>query len=617
MPQVFWGTGDELGQELPLLPFLDAFQVRTPGASARRNAIAAMLRGEAATDRGTDVTAAIAEQLLALVADECATRPVILVIDDLQWGDPASVTLWGRLARLAPQVALLLVGVMRPVPQRDDLLKLRRAQNDATRIELLALTEDAVADLVAALAGGKPDGSLLRLTGSAAGNPFYVTEIVDALTRSGSLTITESGTAQLASGITPTSLPRTLSAAIADRLGFVPKPVREMLRMAALLGVQFAIMDLASVIGKTVLDLVPAIDEAQTVGVLTESGSDLTFRHPLIHAALYDEMPIAMRSALHRDAGRKLAAAGVPVDRVARQLLRAIGGSSENSADGTGGGVGSPATSAASLDATSVAQLDDWMLEWLADAADLLVSQAPGVAAELLAQAVANTPIGAAAYGWLASRLADALYRIGDRTAAEQIATRALEQISSPEPDLLIELHWTVAQCCTFVGRTEESLATLNQALTSPALTARHRARLLVPIARAHFLSGDADTADRVAADGLAEATESGDTWAMGWTLLYMALVATVQGHMVDALPLYDRPLPLHRRIRHYPTCDCCFKSTRLPHLATLIDMKTHWQWPAKQGDSPTKSGPRSVSPKPTAFLARCFSELDNGTMPW
>jgi hypothetical protein len=130
---------------LPLSPFLDALRVRTAGASARRNAIAALLRGESPTDRGTDVTSALAEQLLALVTDECAQQPVILVIDDLQWADTASVTLRGRLARLAPQVALLLVGIMRPVPQRDDLLKLRRAQNDATRMELAPLADQAVA----------------------------------------------------------------------------------------------------------------------------------------------------------------------------------------------------------------------------------------------------------------------------------------------------------------------------------------------------------------------------------------------------------------------------------------------------------------------------------------
>ena len=128
--EVFWGAGDELGQALPLLPFLDGLRVREPSANPRRNAIVRLLRGEVAADRGTDVPAVLAEQLLALVAEQCAARPTILVVDDLQWADQASVTLWGRLARSARQVPLLLIGMMRPVPQRDDLLALRRAVGD-------------------------------------------------------------------------------------------------------------------------------------------------------------------------------------------------------------------------------------------------------------------------------------------------------------------------------------------------------------------------------------------------------------------------------------------------------------------------------------------------------
>ena len=125
------------------------------------------------------------------------------------------------------------------------------------------------------------------------------------------------------------------------------------------------------------------------------------------------------------------------------------------------------------------------MLDWLARTADLLVGQAPGVAAELLTRAVASSPAGSAQHGWLASRLADALYRVGDRAAAEQVANRALEH--AVEPDLLVDLHWTLAQCRMLAGLSAESLATLDRALASPGLSARHRARLLVLAARTHM----------------------------------------------------------------------------------------------------------------------------------
>src|SRR5689334_24661748 len=178
--QVFWGAGDELGQELPLLPFLDALRVRESSPNPRREAIVRLLQGETAADRGSNVPAVLAEQLLALVTEQCAVRPVVLVIDDLQWADPASVMLWGRLTRSARQVPLLLIGMMRP-PLRDDLLTLRRAVDDRSRLQLDGLAGPAVADLVAVLAGGRPDEGLLRLAGGAAGNPLYVTELVAAL----------------------------------------------------------------------------------------------------------------------------------------------------------------------------------------------------------------------------------------------------------------------------------------------------------------------------------------------------------------------------------------------------------------------------------------------------
>jgi predicted ATPase len=119
---VFWGSGDELGQALPLLPLLEALRVRELADSPRRGTIVRLLRGELAAGPGADVSAALAEQLLALIAEECVAQPAVLVVDDLQWADRVTVTLWARLARSVHQMPLLLAGMMRPVPQRDDLL---------------------------------------------------------------------------------------------------------------------------------------------------------------------------------------------------------------------------------------------------------------------------------------------------------------------------------------------------------------------------------------------------------------------------------------------------------------------------------------------------------------
>ena len=511
--RVFWGAGDELGQTLPLSPFLDGLRTREPIPSPRRETIVALLRGELPSGRGEDVTAALAEQLLALVNELCAAQPTLLVIDDLQWADQASVGLWERLARSARHRPLLLIGMMRPVPQREDLLALRHTAELAARLQLDSLDEPQVTELVAALAGGKPAGELLRLADGAAGNPLYLTELVDALTRSCSLTVTESGVAELTSN----SAPDSLSDAITDRLRFVPGWVRQVLRAAALLGVDFAVSDLSTVLSRSVVQLVGAVDEACAAGVLIESGNGLAFRHPLIRTALYEEMPAPVRAAWHREAARALAEAGAPADRVARQLLAAIGGSADTE------------------------PMEEWILRWLARTAPLLIGHAPRAAAELLSQAVTRSPASSVRHDGLVCRLAEALYRVGDAAEAERVANGALAEVV--EPDLRIDLHWTLAQCCALAGRSTESLTALNQALAYPGISARNRARLLVATAVAHRNLGQVEKAGQVANAALAEATDAADSWATGWALHALTVVAMMQGRMADALPLFDRAL--------------------------------------------------------------------------
>jgi tetratricopeptide (TPR) repeat protein len=213
-----------------------------------------------------------------------------------------------------------------------------------------------------------------------------------------------------------------------------------------------------------------------------------------------------------------LAEAATPPDRVDRQLPRAVsesGGSTEPT--------------------------EEWMLDWLADIADQLIRQEPKTAAEVLGQAVASFPAGSAQHILLSSRLADALYRVGDRAAAEQVADHAMEQAVGS--DLFVDLLWTLIRCRMLEGKSAEALATLTRALASPGLSAQHHARLLTLAARTYLNLGEAEMAAQVAAKALKVASEAGDNLAMGWTLFVMALEISQRGRRTDALPLYDQAL--------------------------------------------------------------------------
>lgn len=493
---VFWGSGDELDQDLPLVPLLDGLRVHGK-ADVRRDAIAKLMRGEAQIPPGMDVSTAVAEHLLALLEELCAAGPAVLVIDDLQWADRHTIALCGRMARLVRQLPLLFIGITRPAPRQADLVALRRSM--PSRMRLSRLGDADVLTLVTELAGGMPSERLLRLSADAAGNPLYISELIGSLARGGRLFVTETGTVETTTGRTP----RSLSAAIAERLGFLSESVLDVLRTAALLGADFSAHDLAIVSGEATATLIPSIEDARAAGILTESVDGLAFRHPLIRTALYEQLPVSVRAAWHADAGRALAAAGASVDRVARQLLPA-------------GDEGR-----------------DWMVHWLVDAAPTLVGHAPKVAVELLRRALASGPNDV-----LSWRLADALYQIGEPSEAELVASRAL--LNAPRPDLFVELHRIIAQCRSLAGKSAEALPELTAALDTPGLSAAHQARLLVLIARTHRALGRIDDAEAIATAAL---DQTDDRFATGWALHVLTLVSMMRGAMVEALPLFERAL--------------------------------------------------------------------------
>ena len=241
-----WGIASQFTERLPLRVMLDCLQVR-PGSPDRRRAHAAdVLRGlRPGLVADGDASATGIELLVGLVDEVSAAAPAVVVLDDLQWADDASLVVWHQLAASIGQLRLLLIGTCRPTPRLPEVQELRAAaiRHGGTVVTLGPLTEPDVTALVTAMLGSPPGDTLRQLTARASGNPLYVRERVDAMVREQALEIGPAAEVSAAGE----RLPASLAAVLTDRLSSVSACTAQLLRTAALLGGRFAVTDLAVV----------------------------------------------------------------------------------------------------------------------------------------------------------------------------------------------------------------------------------------------------------------------------------------------------------------------------------------------------------------------------------
>jgi AAA ATPase domain len=380
---VLWAACDEAGRRFALEPLLQLSV--SPQAGAELEA--------------ADPVAAAAE-LVASVDELCATGPVLLAVDDLQWADAVTAAVWHRLVHVVPTRPLLLLGATRQIRECDDLRGLRRATGRSSVLRLGPLSGSAGTELVRTLAGGRPGPGLRELADGVGGNPLRLTTLVEALARDGRL-VRNADSVELAAG----TISGSLVAAVADRLELLRPPVVELLRSAALLGEEFHVADLAAVLRRQVAEIFPLLGEALIAGALTDMGQALAFRPPLIQAVLYDELPAAVSASWHAAAARALACAGTPAERVAQQLLR--------------------------VPDDQLGEASPWVFDWLADAAPALVEQAPRAAVLLLRRGLSQLGPGDPHRERLTHWLVTGSFRLGEpvqghpRSAGEITSARS------------------------------------------------------------------------------------------------------------------------------------------------------------------------------------------------
>jgi DNA-binding CsgD family transcriptional regulator len=497
----FWGAGDELGQAFPLLPLLEAFVVRESSPDPWRAAVAQALRA-GSTGAGPGVVPAAVEGLLALIDHVSTAQPILLVVDDMHWADSATVSVWHQLARTANQRAVLLLGALRPLPRGEELADLRASVGPDSLLRLEPLDAPAVAELVATLAGGRPGPELTRLAEDAAGNPLYLTDLVDALVRGNAVTV-KGGVAESTGG----PAPRTLTEAIVDRLHFLSDEARDVVEAAALLGGDISVDELSLVLQRDTRHLRPALLEALADGVLLETGGNLKFRHPLIRQALYDDLPVSARAAWHRAVARALWADHAPAERVALHLLPAV-----RHDERVGG----------------------WELDWLAGAAPMLVGMAPEAARTLLLPAVRQLPDADDRKHALAAQLARAAAYQDDLKQVEQVIIAALPHVR--ESDVLVDLLDTMhtARGLRRV-RQEDTMARLERAMARPGLPPAAGRRLRVMLAKVRYTVGHIEGAEQLARDVLAAGDTAQDPWASAWAANMLGAMQMRRGELQAA----------------------------------------------------------------------------------
>jgi len=525
-----WGTAGQLRERLPLRVMLDCLQVRRSSPDPRRaHAAELLLSRRQGLFADGDASDTDVEVLLTLVDELCSTASTVMVIDDLQWADNESLIVWDQLAASADQLPLLLIATCQLRPRRPKVQQLRAAvtRRGGERITLEPMAEADVATLVTAIVGSPPGDALRQLTTQASGNPLYLRELVEALIREQALEI---GSAAEVS-VTEEQIPASLAAVLSDRLSFVSANTTEMLRTAVLFGGTFAVTDLAVLLHKQASKLAAGLQEAVAAGILVSSGSELAFRHPLIQQALYESLPAALRTALHAEAARELAAAGARPTIIAQQLSAA----------------GQPG--------------EGWARDWLIENASTLAIRAPQVGAELLQRELDETPVGDELRDGLVTGLVWVLLAAGSYEEAARQAGQALTVMT--DPARRAEAYWVLTRAQLGTGNSDEASSTIRKALEEADLPRNWQARMLALLAMLQrAIAGDLDASGATAQEALTAGQEASDTFATAHALTDLWVIRSVRRDHAVALDYVDRALrtlgddPEHADLRSY-CLDC------------------------------------------------------------
>lgn len=306
---VLSGRSFELEQDRPYGPWIDALgRISKHAIGAELGRELAPLLGAAAQQGGSR------EQLFGAISELIAARahsapPVVLMLDDVQWLDAASIELLHYAVRTNRHRPLLLLFSARPgeLPDNDAALRLvRQLGRDGllAERELAPLPEADAGRLIRAVA---PQADVEAICRDSGGNPLFALELARG-----------AGARE--------SLPASVAGAIRERTETLPAGALEVLRWGAVAGC-YAPVELLGELAK--LELEALIESLETLErhALMQSVADartplgaFAFPHEITRRAVYDELSGPRRRLMHLKVARLLGAREDPDGRIAADV---------------------------------------------------------------------------------------------------------------------------------------------------------------------------------------------------------------------------------------------------------------------------------------------------------
>jgi class 3 adenylate cyclase/tetratricopeptide (TPR) repeat protein len=283
-------------------------------ADAMRAAIARLLEGNDAADRierdmasifGFSEEAVAAEELQwavrKLLEAYGRDRPLVVVFEDVHWGEGTFLDLVDHIARWSREVPILLLCIGRPeLLERRSTWQLERKRSDALVLEPMSGT--AVEELVAKLVPGLDEGLQRRIVSAAAGLPLFVHSIVSMLIDQQVLR-RQGDEWEMVGEVDSVIVPPTVQAVLSARLERLNSDERSAIERGSLVGEEFSIDDVEVLSPPADRDGLPSIIETlarrDLIRPVPGRAGVFRFTHMLIRDIAYREMPKKVRAALH------------------------------------------------------------------------------------------------------------------------------------------------------------------------------------------------------------------------------------------------------------------------------------------------------------------------------